>query len=174
MTGWLWQAIENSALQVTNEHKQFTCLARNLAEANTQYDARIWTVASFLLTYDPARSALWEEFATPSGLHVMPESQLVALNPVVAQPSVVTQLQTSTGAYGREFKNCYVKGVSVGPCAVAIAIDYGTPRAFPWPGKYHHTLVLSGNGVLDGGSLSTTGPPPPATIPAFESVVVFQ
>lgn len=174
MVVWEWQAIENTELQATNGGDQFICMARNTNTASTQAPARIWAIASFLLTYNPSRSYLWEEFGTPSGLHVMPESKLVALNPLVAQPASVSSLLTSTGNYGREYGSCYIGGSSVGPCAVVLNITRSSTYANPYAGRYGHTLALSGNGVLDGGTISTAGAAAPSSIGPSMAYVLFK
>jgi hypothetical protein len=60
----------------------------------------------------------------------------------------------------------------VGSCAVVVNSDTASPHPFPYP-QYTHTLVLSGNGVLDGGAAATNGPPPPVNLPASEAAIVF-
>jgi hypothetical protein len=172
MTGWLWQAIENTELQVAAQNKLFECQLRNPNSAATQTDARIYALASFFLTYNPATSILWEQFATPSGFHVLPESQFVLLAPKVTAPANVSGLQQSGGAYGREYAQCFYAGAFVGPCAVAINPDPASAHPFPFP-QYTHSLVLTGSGVLDGGSVSTTGPAPALSLPAGEAAIVF-
>jgi hypothetical protein len=170
MHTWVWQAMEETELAVGQLGKQFRCQLRNSNDASQNTDARIYAYASFLLTYTPSTSQLWEEFSTPSGLHVMPESGLVALSPTT-NPSSLASLQQSGGAYGRQFSQCYYRGSSLGPCAVAVNPSYGSVP-FPFT-QYHHTLVLAGYGVLDGGKIYTDGDAPPATLPAEEAAIVF-
>lgn len=169
--GWLWADVENSELQVAAENKLFECQLRNLNSASSSADARIYALASFLLTYNPATSILWEEFATTSGLHVEPEEQLVVLDPLVAAPTSVSALQQVGGAYGRQYAQCYYAGKFVGSCAVAVNPN-GSAATFPFP-QYTHTLVLSGGGVIDGGTVSTSGPAPPISLPGYEAVIAF-
>lgn len=170
--GWLWQTTENTELQVNAQNKLFECMTYDMASASSSTDIRLYVLASFLLTYEPGTSVLWERFATTSGLHVLPESGLVALDPVVQQPSSVAALQQSGGAYGREYRQCYMNGAFVGPCAVAVNPNSGTSAVFPYP-QYHHTLVLSGADALDGGTAATDGPAPPTYLPADGEAVVF-
>lgn len=169
-TGWL--NMENEEITATNQGHIVECMSRDLYSASSQIPARVWTLASFLLGYNINLSILAEEFATPSGLHVMPESQLVVLNPVQSQPATIAGLRTSTGIYGRQYRNCYLKGVSVGPCAVAVSND-GASERFPFSG-YHHTLKISGNGVLDGGTVSTYGAAPPTYMAPYTAVIAFN
>lgn len=172
MGQWEWTAIENTELQVAAKNKLFICQERNLNDASTQTDARIYALASFLLTYNPQNSVLWEEFNTASGLHVFPESQLVALNPRVAAPTDVSGLQQTGGAYGREFANCYIAGKFVSSCAVVVNPDTQFSHTFPFP-QYTHTLVLSGSGTIDGGTMSTGGGAPPTTLGPSQAAIVF-
>lgn len=172
ISGWVWQATENTELQVAAQNKLFECQLRNTDSASTQTDARLFALASFFLTYNPATSILWEEFSTTSGLHVLPESQFVLLAPKVAAPASVTGLQQSGGSYAREYNQCYYAGKFVGSCAVVINPDTGTSHPFPFP-QYTHTLVLSGGGVLDGGAVSTSGPAPPMSVPADSAIIAF-
>jgi len=171
---WAWTAIENTQLIALHDGKQFWCMARNTNAAYTQTDARTWVLASFLMTYDPNKSVFFEEFGTPSGLTVMPESKLVALNPTTSLPSTVDSFKTASGNYAREFGNCYIGGSSVGPCAVIVNDDSSSSHPNPFGTKYGHTLYLSGNGILDGGSVSAGGSAPPSSIPPIKAYVVFK
>ncbi|MBV8148649.1 MAG: hypothetical protein JO092_06135, partial [Candidatus Eremiobacteraeota bacterium] len=60
----------------------------------------------------------------------------------------------------------------VGACAVVVNPDSGSAHPFPFP-QYTHTLVLNGGGILDGGTVSTSGPPPPLNLAADEAAIVF-
>lgn len=171
-TGTVWVMIENVELSVNRMGKTFQCMARYAGTASLNTKARMYTLASFLLSYNPSKSILQEEFGTPSGLHVFPESGLVALNPVVATPSSVSTLRQASGAYGRQYGACYLRGTYVGPCAVAVSSDNSETHAFPFSG-YGHTLVVSGNGVLDGGTVSTSGPAP-GSMPAGTGIIAFK
>ncbi|HET9031233.1 MAG TPA: putative glycoside hydrolase [Candidatus Aquilonibacter sp.] len=170
--GWMWQAVENTELQVAAKHALFICMARNTSDASTQTDARLYTLASFLLTYDPSTSVLWEGFGTPSGLHVMPESQLVVMSPKTSTPSDISGLLTSSGVYGREYNACYIAGQFVGGCAIAVNADPTNSKAFPYP-QYTHTLTISGEGIVDGGSIATNGAAAPMYMPATSAVIAF-
>lgn len=169
--GWYWLAIENSEIQTIARGKLFECMAEDTAPANEETDSRLYTYASFLLTYTPTKGMYRTEYHTPSGFHVMPESKLVPLSPTTSAPASITGLQTPGGTYARRFSACYLSGSSVGGCAVVVNPDV-YPHPFPYSG-FHHTLVISGNGVLDGGTVSTAGSAPPTTVPAKEAVIAF-
>ena len=172
ITDSFWQTMENIEIQMAQQGKLFFCLSDNYGDAASSQDARIYDIASFLLTYDPATSILMEFFGTPSKFHVEPETQLVALYPVVSTPSDVSSLKTASGAYGREYNACYLAGSFVGRCAVAINPSSFNSYSFPFGSRYSRTLVLAGGGVLDGGSVATNGPPPGQLAP-LSSVVAF-
>jgi hypothetical protein len=172
MSGWAWTAMENTELEVIAKHRYFECQTRNMSSASSMTDARIYTLASFLLTYNWSFGLLWEEYATTSGFHVEPESQLVVLDPKVATPATVTGLQQTGGTYGREYNQCYLAGKFVASCAVVVNPDPAASHVFPFP-QYTHTLVLTGGGIVDGGTVATNGPPPPEYLPPLESAVVF-
>jgi hypothetical protein len=172
MTGWVWTAMENSELAVAARSKIFQCMAEDYTAANEAIGARIFEYASFLLTYNPSTSIYRDGFASPSGLHVMPETQLVPLEPVVAAPAEVSGLEQRGGAYARQYKTCYLHGAEIGPCAVVVNPSANASAPFPLSG-YHHTLALSGNGVLDGGTVSTAGGAPPTTLAPKTATIVF-
>lgn len=171
--GAYWSAFENTELAMAQQGKIFICYSNDLTSAGTAVAARIYTYASFLLTYDLSTSMIWEYWGTTSGYTVEPESELVATSPVVAAPSSVSSLQTSTGAYGRRFNACYIAAKAVGPCAVVVNPDSANSHAFPYTG-YHHTLLLSGGGILDGGTISTAGPAPANSLGPLTAAIAFQ
>lgn len=172
MYGWQWAAIENTELQVNATGRLFECMERNSASAASSSAARIYAYASFLLTYNPQTSIIWEEFSTPSGFHVEPESQLVALDPTVPAPTDISGLLQTGGAYGRQYGECFVAGNYVGPCAVAVNPSSSLSVPFPYP-QYTHTLVLSGGGVLDGGTMATNGAAAPTYLGPTQAVIAF-
>jgi hypothetical protein len=168
---WFWTAVENSELRVGALNKLFECTLRDTSAASSSLDSRIYSYASFLLTYNPSTSVYRTEYATPSGLHVMPETQLVPLAPKSTTPTDVTALKTPGGTYAREFGACYINGSNAGPCAVVVNPDI---LAHPFPfTTYHHTFVLSGNGVMDAGRIYVSGGAPPSSLPPMEAAIAF-
>jgi hypothetical protein len=171
----VWLNYETTELTMNNAQKHFDCRGLQLFPAKTSLNRRIYMYASFLLTYDLASSDISEKFSTPSNLAVFPEETLVATSPIIPTPTNVNKLKTSHWTYGRQYAACYLWGVFVGSCAAVVNADNpNSPHAFPWPGVYSHTLVLSGAGVLDGGTASVTGPAPPATIPGTSALIAIQ
>jgi hypothetical protein len=169
---WVWVDMENTSLLTTGQDKYFQCWAMDPTEASSAQTSRLYVLASFLLTYNRTYSILREDYGTPSGLHVMPESQIVPTDPVIATPSTVASLEKSD-VYVREYRACYYAGKLVGQCAMVVNND-GAAHATPALSlTYHHTLSLSGNGILDGGSVSFEGAAPPSTIAAESAFVAF-
>jgi hypothetical protein len=160
---WVWAETENTSLAVTGENKFFMCFAMDYASANTEIASRIYTLASFLMTYNPTYSIFREGYATPSGLHVMPESQFVPTAPVVPQPGNVSALDASY-VYVREYHACYYAGKLVGQCAMVVNNDDAAHSTPALALTYNHTLALSGSGILDGGSVGFDGPAPPTNL----------
>lgn len=173
---WVWTATENSEIQVNAAGKAFLCMARWAGTASANTASRTFVLASFLLTYNPNTNIFWEQYYTPSAFHVMPESQLVALDPLVSTPSSISGLQkngSTYGAYAREYASCYYAGTYVGACAAVVNPDRNYSHPFPLSG-YKHTLALSGNGVVDGGTASMYGSAPPSTLAPMQAVIAFK
>jgi hypothetical protein len=171
-----WSAEENTEIQMQEAGKLFICQSDWFVDAASSVPQRMYQLASFLMTYDRNSQYVKTEFQTPSALHVMPEAQLVPLNPSIATPSDISGLLLSSGLYGREYNDCYIDGNYVGPCATVVNPNNpkdSKPLAFPWPTKYKHTLVTSGEGWYDGGKVSATGPAPPALVPGATGLIVF-
>jgi hypothetical protein len=170
MEGWQWSAIENTEIQVAGMSKLFECMGTDSTPAASAVGSRIYAYASFLLGYDPNTSIYRAEYQTASGLHVYPEMGLVALQPAISQPASVSAYLQPGGTYARQFGACYLAGAFVGPCAVVVNPNQSVTYPFPFT-QYHHTLTQAGNGSVDGGTASSSGPAPPATVP-FESAVI--
>lgn len=172
----VWKTVENTAIVMAQQKKLLYCYADNWQfsdDSATALTLRQYALASFLLTYDPGTSILWEAFPTRSGFRVNPETAVVPTQPVLPQPLTIDGLLTLTGVYGREYKACYVGGKLVGKCAAVVNPDPFHSYLFPFA-TYRHTLVLRGSGILDGGKIATNGAAPPATMAPLAAYVVFQ
>lgn len=169
--GWKWWATEETELRMAQQHKYFFCYGRDLRPADQADASRMYVFASYLLTYDPHTSVLWEYYKTPSGGHVMPESTLVALDPVT-RIDQVTQLRARGGTFVRIYRRCYLAGRAVGECAAAVNPDDGE-HAVNLPG-FTRTLVLHGSGIFDGGSAEIVSMPPPRELEPRGAVIAFR
>jgi hypothetical protein len=168
----LWEAMEDTELQMAAQHKYFVCLGNDYTSSSSAYNARLYEYASFLMSYDPNTTLLWEDYTTTSKVGIEPESQLVALHPRIAAPSSIGALKVGTGyVFAREYGACYLAGKYVGPCATVVNSDYYYSHPFPYT-KYHHSLVLSGGGILDGGTVRTNGATP-TTMPPLSAAIAF-
>jgi hypothetical protein len=171
-----WLGMENTELAMQAQGRIFICHGDAYVDASTNDPLRLYFYASFLLSYDLGSSIVNTEFLTSSGVTVMPEAELVPKQPLVQTPSDISGLMESSGVYGREYSSCYLLGTPIGACAVAVNPNNpgkGGPLAFPWPGKYTHTLTMSGSGVYDGGTVATNGPAPPANMSGGTAVIAF-
>ena len=171
----VWRNFETTELTMTTIQKPFVCRGLKLTPADTSYKERVFQYASFLLTYNPSTSIISEKFSTPSNLSVFPEEMLVALDPLIPSPANIDDLRSSAWIFGRQYASCYLGGTFIGACAAVVnPSNAAVPSPFPWPGVYAHSLVLSGAGILDGGTASVTGPPPPTQVPAASAVIAIQ
>ncbi len=167
-TGTRWQNIENAEIQVAAKHKIFWDYARLTGDPTAETSLRTYVYASFLLSYDPAYTMFEEALQTNSGFPVMPEVGLVAEQPLTTQSSVSGYVAPG-GAYFREFAACYYRGAFVNKCAVAV--NPGTTSE-PVPStSYFHSMMLSGSGVLDGGTVGFTGPKVTQLVPGSAAIL---
>jgi hypothetical protein len=163
-----WQYVENNEIGVVAQHKIWWDYARVTGDPTTETALRTYIYASFLLSYDPAYTMFQEKFQTPSGFPVMPETGLVPLQPRTTASSVSGYLATG-GAYFREFGACYYRGAYVNKCAVAV--NPGTATVTIPSTSYSHTMTVAGGGVLDGGTISFTGPNVTQLAPASAAIL---
>jgi hypothetical protein len=169
-----WLATQGQLLKMEHDGVLAICDANALQDGAANTAARTFVYASYLLTYLPSQSIFSERYATPSHLYVYPEIYLVPKSPLIAQPTDISQLQQPGGTYAREYANCDFYGQSVGPCAVVVNENQTGTEQFPFPGKYNETLRLSGYGVLDGGTATLDGGPPPATVAGEQAVIAIS
>ncbi len=173
LSGSLWRAMENTQIKVEAQKKLFFCYARNFSTGGSPEGRklRMYDIASFLLTYKLELAVLWERFRTPSNVHVYPESQLVALDPLHEAPEKISGLELN-GAFYREYGNCYYAGDAIGRCAVIVNPSATDKVKNPLYHKYANTLELSGAGIFDGGTASFSGPGAPDSLPALSAFIV--
>ncbi|MGH7661986.1 MAG: hypothetical protein ACRENA_13870 [Vulcanimicrobiaceae bacterium] len=169
-----WVTDENLQLAAAAAGKWYFCYNTPTTDASQSIALRQYIYASFLLSYSPTSSVLWEYFSTPSGLHVFPETKIVPTSPLLQAPSSVSSLQ-SGGVYVREYGACYLAGTTIGRCAAVVnssaSSSYGMPSLQQ---SYSHTMAISGSGTLDGGSVSASGPAPPSSLPPETGLILTQ
>jgi len=176
----MWTAEEDSQLETVallkSEGKArgpgWWCYLDNTnADGASVIPQRLFAYASFLLTYDPDYSLFQESYTTtPSTFQIFPETGFVPLNPA-SVPSRVSELQTNTGAYVQSYNACYYHGYLLGYCEIVVNPTSSTVSV-PNAKGLAHRMVLSGDGVLDGGSASFTGTAPSSLAPQSAAILV--
>jgi hypothetical protein len=164
-----WDAIEYAEARTIALGKTFWCYVKLAGDGASYIPFRIFTYASFLLSYDYSHAVIEEALSGgPSGLRVFPEWQLVPLQPKTTA-SDVSGYQLASGVYLREWAQCLDRGVNVGPCAVAV--NPSPTSTVATPAGYTRHVVLTGAGILDGGSMSVAPGVPPTMLPATAQIL---
>jgi hypothetical protein len=168
-----WTGDENAQLIAVSKNKLSICYDLRSGSGSSSVASRVFDYASFLLSFNLPTTMLFEAFAPAAsgGLSVYPETGLVPANPLVGTPATISTLAIG-GVYAREYAHCFYRGTDEGACA-AVVNPGGGSVAFPYSGKYSHTMVLSGSDVLDGGTVTFNGPAP-ATLGASSGVIAFK
>lgn len=172
VSGWQWNATENTELQMAREGKYFFCYNNDTSPADQSLDNRLYVYASYLLTYDPRTSVLWEYYATPTRAHVMPEVQFVPFDPVRASVKRIDDLRNGKGVYVREYRNCNLNGTAVGKCIVAVNPD-DSAHDIDLRG-YNKMLTVSGSGIFDGGKARIDSRSLPSSLPPQSAVIAVR
>ena len=169
-----WTVEENDEIAVVKTGHLFWCFNTEMSNGDASQADRIFVLASFFLTYNPANSLLEEAYyANPIDVNnfVGPENGLVLTSPRVGEPSDISALQVgATGVYAREYRACYERATAIGPCAVVVNPDEWNAHPYALSG-YTRALVLSGGSVFDGGTMSFSGSMP-AVLPPSSAVIV--
>ncbi|HTX02799.1 MAG TPA: hypothetical protein VMD07_03895 [Candidatus Acidoferrales bacterium] len=184
-----WTLVQDAAITLVNLHKVFWLQDQDsVSRGTTSYAGRTYAFASFMLTWDPNYTVYQNDYyGTPSDgvhpnstnpqIHVFPEEELTAYNPLVSYPSTasgISALKDSGGTYVREYANCYYDGTSIGACAFVVNPDSSSHAKPALHGTYSHTMVVGSQlDVLDGGTVSMTGAAIPATIPALTGYILL-
>lgn len=166
-SGSRWLTEERTELAMKRQRKLFFCYGNQTSDASSSLSERLYEDASFLLTYDPKRSILWEHWATASGVHVMPESRFVPLQPKRALRHVGDL--NDGGLYVRSYYRCYLDARLLGPCKVVV--NPGASSFAVAAGSLHHALQLNGSGLFDDGRVGI-GPAPSSLGPVSAAILV--
>lgn len=171
-SGDSWYVAEATEIKMAQDHRFFFCYGNDTTNASLAIDSRLYVLASFLLTYNPSTSVLWEYYEGPSRFHVMPETGLVLLQPAQVIRSVSDLLRPS-GVYERDYSECYLGGRGQGPCIVAVNPD-AVSHKLALNRQYRRTLTLFGGGVADGGTARILPPGPPAELAPLSATIAFE
>jgi hypothetical protein len=157
-TGTAWTDMANGLLYSTQRSSWAICGGRGTLSDNRAL--RTYYLASWWLTYDPNWSVALEIMSSDSNpVDVFAEEQIVPINPLQTA-TTISSLQTSTGAYARQFGACYYDKTAWGACAAVVNPTSATVAMPSLTSAYHHSLALDNNNLYAGGkaSLSTTVP----------------
>lgn len=164
-----WRSEENTEIAMAEAHKLFFCYGNDTGDAAASLDRRMYEFGSFLLTYNPTTTVLWEHWSTPTLGHIMPESGFVPLQPVRNNVRSVDQLRVGQDLYARSYYRCYLNGALLGNCAVIVNSSSrgtaGLPRT-----RFRHALQIEGSGVFDGGRAFIGGSPPGSLAPRSATI----
>lgn len=171
VVGANWSELENLEISFGSGGKKFICHSNSQGPDNPS-DLRMYTVASYLLTFDLFNSVLVEQFSAPNGMTVFPESQIVPTQPVITSVTNISTLAINgTPAYGREYSACHIVQTAIGGCEVVVNPGT-TPATIFWPTKYTEHIALSGDDVLSSPNGATVvASPPSGSVPAGTAVI---
>jgi hypothetical protein len=145
-----WSGQQDALLDVARMHRWAICFMIGTPTPEN----RLYSLASWWLTYDPLWSVAAPIDAIPSQTSLLPEYSLVPRFPTRSAVAHVGALLTQTGAFAREFAGCYQNRTLIGGCA-AIVNPSGRAVAVPHLEQtYHRSLVLTGGDVISGGALT--------------------
>ncbi len=172
-SGVEWQDDADLEIKTVRMRKIYWDYVRYIADDPR---ARLFTYASFMLAWDPRFTIYQTAYKpnTPGQLHVTPETQLVAHDPLKRGFDSIAALRDRGGTYVREYRACYFHARPIGPCAFVVNSD---PTAHPAPRlslEYGHSVTVSGGMVLEGGTVSFDGPRMPAVIAPMTGLILVR
>lgn len=172
-TGVEWQGDADLEIKTVRLRKIYWDYVRYIAN---DPHARLFTYASFMLAWDPEYTIYQTAYKPNSAgqLHVTPETQFVAHDPVKRGFDSIEALRDRGGTYVREYRECYYRARPVGACAFVVNSDSNAHTAPRLSREYRHTMMVSGGMVLEGGSVSLDAPPMPSTIPPMTGMVLTR
>jgi hypothetical protein len=162
-----WPANADNVLFATSVGKYAVCLNYDTSPTSDPLGDRIYALSSWWLTYDPNYSVAMPEFNAPDsaggyGSQNFAEYDIVPTQPLsTASGDNINTLQSSGGAYVREFAACYQAGKLIGGCAAVVNPHYGKTVSMPTlQQSYSNSLVLTNASEYNGGTATFTGPIP--------------
>jgi len=170
IVGSQWLDMANALLYTTSRGTPAICGARDTLSDTRA--GRIYWLASWWLTYDSNHSVALELVSSSSAVYLFPEEMLVPTNPLqTAASNDIADLRSSTGAYIRQFGDCYYDRIPWGACAAIVnptSSSVGMPSA---ASGYHHALALNLYNLFEGGAASLTTSVPGSLSPGSAAVL---
>ena len=184
-----WLYVEDALIATVNARKMFWLQDQDVYSTGaTSYAGRLFAFASFMLAWDPTYTVYQNAYYNYVGdgehpnssnpqIHVFPEEALVAYSAIGGYPATgsgIGALQDPGGTYVREYQLCYYNGAKIGACAFVVNPDSASHPVPALHQAYGHTMTISNQlDVLDGGTVSLTGPALPSSIPATTAYVLL-
>jgi hypothetical protein len=158
---------ENALLAVMAHRKSAVCFPTG----DTTPAHRLYAYAAWLLTYDPRFSIYLMAVKQSDGPALYPETELVPLQPRVTPRSIDDVRDGSL--YVREFGECAIAAVPIGPCAAAVNPAQNTVAAVPHLRQaYARHIALDAQSLYHGGQARVAGGVPAQLDPQTAAILV--
>ncbi|GAC1351231.1 MAG: hypothetical protein NVSMB1_02270 [Polyangiales bacterium] len=176
-----WETVGNQILKVLQSKRSHFCIQIGGGGPVPSYASpqlRLYSYASWLLTYDPDLSVHGVRFGVPplkdgSAVGIVAEDDIVPRNPLKTAALDITALKTATGAYAREFANCYQASLAIGPCAAVVNPSAAASVAVPvLSATYSKSLVLNDMNQFAGGTATFGGAVPKSLSPSSAAILL--
>jgi hypothetical protein len=163
-----WTATENVEIYAAQHGFTFWCATTDITDGSAALSARIFTIASWLLTHD-GPAVIQERFneGAVDGYNWVDPLYAVTVSQPLTAVNSVSDLAVN-GLYARRFEYC--GGPIQAACAIVVNPDV-MPHGFPYTG-YAHTVSASGGSQFDGGAV-VIGPAPAASVQPQSAVIAF-
>ena|GEM_PF-387182 len=143
-----WGRMESALLADARLRKYVVCMMSGPFDPAQ----RVYTLASWWLTYDARWSVAAPVTRAADGYAVYPEYDIVPMDPDRSAHTTVAQFQTG-GVYVRTFARCYDRGAPIGACAAVVNPDL-VPHAMPHSLRtFMRAMSLENRSVYTGGAV---------------------
>lgn len=162
-----WTRVESGLMQITAYHKLAFCYPTG----DTSPAHRLYGYASWLLGYDPTYSVYASIVTQSDGAAIFPETQLVPTQPLQTA-TAIAQLQKGS-VYVREFAQCGIGGVAIGPCAAVVNPSSSTTATIPaLTQSYSNQIALDATSLYGGGRARVVAGVPSSLAPSTAAIFV--
>ncbi|HYZ15111.1 MAG TPA: hypothetical protein VE591_01870, partial [Candidatus Acidoferrum sp.] len=162
-----WTRVEGGLISIASYHKLALCYPTG----DTTPAHRLYGYASWLLSYDPTYSVYGSIVTQSDGNAIFPETQLVPTQPL-ATATAISQLQKG-GVYVREFAQCAIASVAIGPCAAVVNPSSTATATIPaLTQSYTNVIALDAGSLYGGGKARVVSGVPGSLGPATAAILV--
>ncbi len=145
--------------------------------SDDQIAQRLVTTSMAWLGFKDNRTIVFPnlEFNTKN-LAVWPENDIYPTNPVESMSRGNADLSVAPSVWRREFSNCYLRGVPIGPCAAIVngSSSSVTPSPSWFRLRFGHALGLSGSDALNGGTVQLSSLRAYTAIPPARAAIYLR